>query len=97
MTVDVKIENDLISLSGHLTQQTITSTLEKQAKQFIDGQTLVVDLAAVDKVDTAGLAWLLTLVELANGRQCQIHFKNLSQELRNLSKLTAVDSFLPVQ
>ncbi|WP_189378415.1 STAS domain-containing protein [Thalassotalea profundi] len=95
MTVEITMNDNDISLVGELTQQTISHALEKKAKAFFQKKNVVINLAGIKKVDTAGLAWLLTLVELASINTCTIGFTHLSEELQNLAKLTAVDAFLP--
>ncbi|MGB1199141.1 MAG: STAS domain-containing protein [Thalassotalea sp.] len=95
--VEVSINDNDVALAGELTQRTITQALEKKSIQFFKNKSVNVDLAGVQKVDMAGLAWLLTLVELALRHACAIKFINLSTELQNLAKLTSVDSFLPSQ
>ncbi|XQW84566.1 STAS domain-containing protein [Thalassotalea piscium] len=95
MTVEITINENDIALAGELTQDTITQALEKKSADFFKNKSIVIDLAGIVKVDTAGLAWLLTLVELASIKDCKIEFTHLSQELKNLAKLTAVDAFLP--
>lgn len=95
--VKIKISDNLIALSGELTQLTITKSLQHKAKKFFANSSLVVDLGHIDKVDTAGLAWLLTLIEQAAQHSCEICFHNVSPELTRLAKLSAVDTFLPIK
>ncbi|GAA5138276.1 STAS domain-containing protein [Thalassotalea piscium] len=95
MTVKITMNDDGIALAGELTQATITQALEKQSVRFFEQKNVTIDLAGIVKVDTAGLAWLLTLVELASSQSSKVCFTHLSTELQNLVKLSAVDSFLP--
>jgi phospholipid transport system transporter-binding protein len=95
MAVEITINAKDIALFGELTQETITQSLENKSKAFFTNKSLVINLAGINKVDTAGLAWLLTLVELASVNSCSIGFTHLSEELQKLAKLTAVDAFLP--
>lgn len=95
MAVEITINDKDIALFGELTQETITQSLENRSKAFFTNKSVVINLAGINKVDTAGLAWLLTLVELASESSCSIGFIHLSEELQKLAKLTAVDAFLP--
>lgn len=97
MTVKITVNDNDIALAGELTQSTITLALEKKSQAFFHKNNVIINLAGIVKVDTAGLAWLLTLVELASKNTTTICFTHLSTELQSLAKLTAVDSFLPSQ
>ena len=88
---------DSVLLEGKLTRNTITKRFEKNAQEIFKRDIQVVDLSQVTKVDTAGLAWLLLLVEKANQRRYTFSLVNLPQELLKLAKLCAVDTFLPTK
>jgi len=53
-----------------------------------------ISLAETTQVDTAGLAWLLLLIETAQKANCQLSFVHLSHDLLKLAQLSAVDDFL---
>ncbi|GLX77917.1 hypothetical protein tinsulaeT_12570 [Thalassotalea insulae] len=84
-------------LTGELTIHSINTRFEKKSAALLTGQTLRVDLSAVTKMDSAGLAWLLLMCELAAKQGIELKIINLPGDLVNLAKLTAVDSFLPVE
>jgi phospholipid transport system transporter-binding protein len=95
--VNIKIEGEQLLLSGELTLLTITKALESKLKSFFNGPSLTVNLNEISKIDTAGLAWLLTIVEQALVRSCQLRFINVSPELIKLAQLTSVEPFLPIE
>ena len=83
-------------LSGELTRQTVPQLPNKVVRQLISNSSIMLDLKQVKKVDTAGLAWLLALVEQAQVNACQLTLTHLPSDLIKLAKLSAVDDFLPL-
>ena len=95
--IDVQqIEHKAI-FSGALTRATITRAFDKKYRQLISNERIILDLSKVEKIDTAGLAWILLLIELASKTQCHINLVNLPDDLVKLAKLSAVDSLLPTE
>ncbi|MFT5756591.1 MAG: phospholipid transport system transporter-binding protein [Alteromonadaceae bacterium] len=80
---------------GELIRTTITKSFETKSKNLFSSQKMIVDLSQVKKVDTAGLAWLLYIVEQANLKSCSLTFIHVPQELLKLAALSGVDSFIP--
>jgi phospholipid transport system transporter-binding protein len=81
---------------GDLTRQTVGTITKKMFKQLLSNNQLVVDFKQIERVDTAGLAWLLLLIEKANLAACQVKIINFPSDLAKLAKLSAVDTFLPI-
>jgi len=96
-TVEIKKERDQLKLIGELTRKTVVKSFEKQSIRLLTRDISLIDLSQVIKSDTAGLAWLLLMLEKANNKAIPIKFVNIPQELAKLAKLSAVDSFLPVE
>ena len=94
--IDVQQVEQKAIFSGALTRATITRAFDKKYRKLIDSERIVLDLAKVSQVDTAGLAWILLLIELAASKACQISLVNLPDDLIKLAKLSAVDTLLPV-
>lgn len=82
--------------SGALTRATITRAFDKKYRKLVENKRVVLDLAKVNQIDTAGLAWILLLVELAAAKACDISLINLPDDLLKLAKLSAVDTILPI-
>jgi len=80
---------------GELIRTTITKSFEKESKKLFSSIKMVVDLSQIKKVDTAGLAWLLYIVEQAILNSCQLTFIHIPQDLLKLARLSGVDSFIP--
>jgi len=95
--INMTLSGHMVTLSGELTRTMITSGFINQSRKMLAQKTLVIDLSQVSKIDTAGLAWLLLLVEHAKQDVCQLSFKNLPEDLLKLAKLSAVDLFIPTE
>jgi phospholipid transport system transporter-binding protein len=94
--IDVQQADQKAVFSGALTRATITRAFDKKYRKLIDGKRIVLDLAKVNQIDTAGLAWILLLIELAAASACDISLVNLPDDLLKLAKLSAVDTMLPI-
>ncbi|MCO4799817.1 MAG: STAS domain-containing protein [Colwelliaceae bacterium] len=95
--IEIKQQDEQLFLTGELTRKTVNAAFEKKSEHLITKQISSLNLSAVSKVDTAGLAWLLLVLEQANQKQQTIHFTNIPAELFKLATLSAVDTFLPIK
>ena len=84
-------------VSGELTRYSLPQLKINLAKIFSAAEQLAFDFTQVNKVDTAGLAWLCLLVEQAHKHQCQLSFANLPTQFIKLAKLSGVEDFLPIK
>ncbi|XPF92724.1 STAS domain-containing protein [Colwellia sp. RE-S-Sl-9] len=96
-TIDWIYEQDTAVFKGELSMNTIDIAFENKTVDTFHNKSLVVDLGGIVKADTAGLAWLLRLVEEAKKTKSEISFHNIPQDLLKLAKLSAVDLFLPTK
>ena len=94
--ITLSIENEQCLLTGALTRQTIPSVANKQFKKLFIAEHATINFSSVDKVDTAGLAWVCALLEHANNHHCQLSFIHIPEQLAKLAKLSGVDNFLPI-
>ncbi len=95
--IDVQQIEQKAIFSGALTRATITRAFDKKYRDLVKGERIILDLAKVDQIDTAGLAWILLLIELASKTTCHISLVNLPEDLVKLAKLSAVDTLLPTE
>tara|TARA_R110000744_G_scaffold167351_9_gene284788 strand:+ start:6075 stop:6371 length:297 start_codon:yes stop_codon:yes gene_type:complete len=95
--IDVQQVDKKAIFSGALTRATITRAFDKKYRQLVNNERIVIDLAKVSQIDTAGLAWILLLIELAASKGCDISLVNLPDDLLKLAKLSAVDTLLPIK
>lgn len=90
------LSNDGGELVGDLTRHTVPTLAHSIGSQLFNQSSSILDLSQVNKVDTAGLAWLLALLEQAEHKTCEVIFANFPAELVKLAQLSGVDTFLPV-
>lgn len=88
---------DKLTLSGELTRHTLNNKNYQDVNAALKVKKLIVDLEDVTKTDTAGLAWLLFLVEQTKKNNSELHFTNVNCDLIKLAKLSNTDSLLPIQ
>jgi phospholipid transport system transporter-binding protein len=93
--VNLTLMGEESAVAGELIRTTINKPFEKKSNKLFSSAKMTVDLSRVKKVDTAGLAWLLHIVEQANLNACQLIFINIPQDLLKLATLSGVDSFIP--
>ena len=96
-SIEWEFNNNKAVFRGELSRITINKIFEKKLFEAFHNKDIVVDLLNVNKVDTAGLAWLLTLVENAKKSNNEISLHNTPDDLLKLAKLSAVDFFLPTK
>jgi len=96
-TISFKQQNESVEFHGELTRETIDKRFEKKTVLLLSSTALALDFANVGRIDMAGLAWLLILVEQAQKQTCDLSFKNTPESLLKLAKLSSVDSFLPIK
>ena len=94
--INIQQEDQKAIFSGALTRATIVPAFDKKYRHLVDSERVIIDLAKVNQIDTAGLAWILLLIELAAKNSCHISLTNLPDDLLKLAKLSAVDTLLPI-
>lgn len=95
--IDIQQEDQKAIFSGALTRATIVPAFDKKYRHLVDNERVIIDLGKVNQIDTAGLAWLLLLIQLAASKSCDISLTNLPDDLVKLAKLSAVDTLLPLE
>ncbi|MEP0355363.1 MAG: STAS domain-containing protein [Paraglaciecola sp.] len=91
------------TLKGDLNRNTVTfawknALSDLNTKQDESNELLpIVDLAEIQDVDTAGLAWLVNLLRQSKLQNIKFQLKNVPVTLINLAKISDVDNFLSVQ
>jgi phospholipid transport system transporter-binding protein len=85
----------VISLSGDLVFATVGSLLPVGSRLVRAQPESVVDLSAVARCDSAGLALLLEWVELATTAGGRLSFRSLPDALLDIARLSNVETLLP--
>lgn len=84
------------TFTGALTRGTITRAFDKKYRKLVNSDAVILDFSDVSQVDTAGLAWVLLLIELASEKKCEISLSNMPTDFIKLATLSAVDGLLPI-
>lgn len=91
----------LFVLQGALNAETVMSAwpdrLDVLRKASAATQSVALDLAKVEHVDTAGLAWLVQLVSQCKALQIAVRFQQIPESLQKLAKISDVERLLPLQ
>jgi len=95
-------EDGRVSIHGHLDRNTLSknfweSLTSPQSASLAKAQICRMDLSDVERVDSAGLAWLLNAIRDGKARGIKVSLRDLPEKLSNLAKISDVDSFLPVE
>ncbi len=94
--------DDTLMLSGRLEHQTLDKDLwlvmsNAQRQSLVQKGKLTINLAKVDYVDSAGLAWLINAIRHARGAKVEITLSDVPDKLLKLAKISDVDRLLPLQ
>ena len=93
----INSQNGQLHVVGTLTREQVTRQFEKRAYQLISADCPVINLGQVETIDTAGLAWLLVMLERASKQKITLEFIEIPAKLENLAKLSGVAAFLPAK
>ncbi len=94
--------DSVISVHGHLDRETLSDNWwailsSKQQQQLQDSGQCTFDLADVERVDSAGLAWLINAIRDARQHQIKVRLTEVPHKLLKLAKISDVDGLLPVE
>ena len=93
---NINFNHGILAVSGELSRHTIAQINNNEYISWFDHGAVKVDLKQVNKIDTAGLAWLFYLLEQAEQHTCQLSFSNVPDKLSKLITLSGVDGLLPL-
>ncbi len=88
-------DGDKLQLAGPLTLQTVKALFDR-GLQADGSASLVVDLARVEAVDSAGVSLLLTWLREAQRTNITLCFSNIPENLMSLARLYGVADMLPL-
>lgn len=83
------------ALTGELGFDSVTALLAAGARAFAAHAAVEVDLAAVTRCDSAGVALLLEWVRGVGSRGARIAFRNLPAGLLAIASISDADDLLP--
>lgn len=95
-------EQSVVSIHGNLDRDTLSKNwwsllTDAQREQLQQAKASIFDLADVERVDSAGLAWLINAIRDAKIHNVAVTLTDLPEKLMKLAKISDVDRLLPVE
>tara|TARA_B100002003_G_scaffold220424_1_gene222769 strand:+ start:398 stop:706 length:309 start_codon:yes stop_codon:yes gene_type:complete len=95
-------ENGIVHIHGHLDRDTLAKNwwdmLSSAEKSALAKQgRCILDLGDVERIDSAGLAWLINAVRDGKGNHVDVVLAQVPEKLLKLAKISDVDTLLPVE
>ncbi|WP_258239847.1 STAS domain-containing protein [Pseudidiomarina homiensis] len=82
--------------SGELTRATVPQAWQERAQWHQGEQQLTVDLAALEHVDSAGVAMLLQLKKYLLEKQCELTISKPSQQFKAIVDVSGATDLLAI-
>jgi phospholipid transport system transporter-binding protein len=82
------------AIHGDLGFQTVIEALEQSKEHFAPHSIIEIDLAGVQRADSAGLALLLEWVNWARGSAREITFRNIPAQITSIAEISEVEDML---
>lgn len=92
--MELSLSNNVLSLSGVCNNAQITNNISALLAKSLQQPDITVDLAAVDNIDSAGLALLLNYLRDAKHADVKVSFINIPDRLLSLAALSNADTLL---
>ena len=93
----IQSEGGRIKVSGEMTFASVTALLDRSREAFAQaGEMIEVDLANVERVDSAGLALLIEWMRTASAEGKTIRFFGLPEQMQAIAAASDLDSILPI-
>lgn len=87
-------EGNIVKVEGAVTVDNV-SAMTAQGKALLDDQCLIVDLAAVEDVDSSIVSMLLEWLRVSSQHNRRLQFINQPKSLKSLVQLYDVSKFIP--
>ncbi|RDV28116.1 STAS domain-containing protein [Alteromonas aestuariivivens] len=96
------IDDNGIQLQGELDRDSLTTNWwtmldTGQKNRLTASKACRFDLSSVERIDSAGLAWLVNAVRDARANGIKITLQNAPEKLLKLAKISDVDRLLPLE
>ncbi len=88
-------EGGVALVKGALTFGSVGPLLAVGRDAIASGRAGSIDLAGVDRADSAGLALLIEWLSIARQAGREIRYRNLPAQIRQLARLSEVEELLP--
>jgi len=83
------------TVSGALTLETVPALYRNSAGWFTGAGELILDLAQVERADSAGLALLIEWLRRAKAAKCTLRFTNIPAPVLTLIRINGLQDALP--
>ncbi|MGM0593141.1 MAG: STAS domain-containing protein [Pseudomonadota bacterium] len=91
-------EPGVVRVSGSLSFTTVTGLLEQSRPFLAEAQGwLVMELAEVERVDSAGLALLIQWMRMAREGEVDILFRHIPEQLLAIARASDLEQILPLE
>lgn len=83
-------------LGGELSYETVPAVAPRVAELFSGQEAVEVDLAQVERADSAGVALLVEWMMEANRRGASIRYLNMPPQMLAIARVSSLDRILPL-
>ncbi|MGA7297519.1 MAG: STAS domain-containing protein [Rhodanobacteraceae bacterium] len=87
-------EGGVLAMSGPLTFASVAAAWREGKARILAARPTVLDLAAVQRADSAGLACVLALLACGRELQPQLAIRNAPDSLRDLARVSDAEKWL---
>jgi len=86
-------------IEGELSMPTVPAISKQFVELFssIEGENITIDLASVSRSDSAGVALLIEVIQLANTANLTLLFSNLPQQMKDIVEISGLLDILPLE
>lgn len=95
MALTITQQGQVLVFRGELDRETLLDYLPFTLLKSLSGQ-VVFDFSVLTNVDSAGLAWLIEQLALAQQRDLQLQIRQAPAQLLSLARVSAVADLLPI-
>ena len=99
MSATIKKQSDgIFVIEGELNMQTVPA-VSQQLQNILpktNGADFTLDLAAVTRSDSAGVALLVEVMQIAKEANLKFHFANLPAQMQDISEVSGLLDILPL-
>lgn len=101
MTVDIiKKQQTLYAIEGELNMQTVPDAAKHMAELISEltsvADNVTFDLAAISRSDSAGVAFLVDVMQLSQAANLTLLFSNLPQQMKDIAGISGLLEILPI-
>lgn len=91
-----RVENGNVAVSGELSFKTAKRALG-QLLPLLQGDKILVDLAGVERADSAGLALLVEWMRLSKENGVQLFYRRIPAQMLAIARVSGLDNVLPIE